>query len=68
MNQYYDPVTGELQLTVSPIEQLDAATIWARALFHSVLGPKKGEMAFREIPAPILLSAYTHALHQPTYH
>lgn len=68
MNQYYNPQTGELQKIVGGMEHLDAAAIWARALFHSALGSEAGEAAFRQIPAQILLMAYSEALAQPTYH
>ena len=68
MNQYHNPHTGELRMITGNKEHLDAASIWARALFCSALGAEKGEATFREIPARILMAAYTHALSQPTYH
>lgn len=68
MNQYHDPRSGELRMITGSKDHLDAATIWARALFYSTLGEERGEEAFRQIPAHILMSAYSEALAQPTYH
>ncbi len=68
MNHYHDPHSGELRMITGNREHLDAATIWARALFYSALGDERGEEAFRHIPASILMAAYAEALAQPTYH
>ena len=68
MKQYHDPRSGELQMIVGNGEHLAAASIWARALFYSALGDERGEEAFRQIPARILMAAYSEALAQPTYH
>lgn len=68
MNQHNDPHSREVHGFSGSKDHLDAATIWARALFYSALGEGPGEAAFRQIPARILMAAYSEALAQPTYH
>jgi len=39
-------------------DELDAATLWARAMLHAVFGPEGGEQRFKAIPALAVLMAY----------
>jgi hypothetical protein len=48
---------GRMALTGTK-DELDAASIWARAFLHGVFGPDKGEERYRAIPALAVLLAY----------
>jgi hypothetical protein len=48
---------GRIALTGTK-DELDAASIWARALLHGVFGPEKGEERYKVIPALAVLLAY----------
>ena len=57
---------GHIALTGTK-DELDAATIWARAMLHSVFGPVGGEERFKAIPALAVLIAYReHVAEAPT--
>ena len=43
-------------------DELDAASVWARAWLHCVFGPEGGEKRFRVIPALGVLLAYREHL------
>lgn len=48
---------GRIALTGTK-DELDAATLWARAMLHMVFGPEQGEERFRAVPALAVLLAY----------
>ncbi len=49
-------------------EGADAADAWARAYFHSALGPVKGEEYYRNLSALPILIAYKALLHSSGWH
>jgi len=48
---------GRIALTGTK-DELDAATLWARAVLHMAFGPEAGEERFRAVPALAVLLAY----------
>ena len=52
-----DMPDGRIAITGTK-DELDAATLWARATLHSVFGPERGEERFRAVPALAVLLAY----------
>ena len=48
---------GRIALTGTK-DELDAASIWARALLHGVFGHEGGEVRYKAIPALAVLLAY----------
>ena len=59
--------TGETVFTGRK-ELMDAAHVWVRAVYYSLLGPTVGEQAFQQVPALPVLTAYHAALANPVYH
>jgi hypothetical protein len=43
-------------------QDLDAATLWARAVLYSMLGPEQGETEFRKLPALLVLLTFRSLL------
>lgn len=58
MNANTTPTTAPTIVITGSKGELDSANVWARAVCHSALGPDRGEMVYRTVPALPVLLAY----------